>query len=290
MNRQEIKMEGKATELARSAPVGRPRQGGRKKPSESLLRLLRGSMLAIAALIVFVGLSLIVLPMFRVQTIEVEGCSIYTPEEIKEASGIEVGQELFAIDKHSVIENIWQFDQPKYIKEVTVVSSLSSIRIVVTEHENVRYTQFNGGYISFDREFRVLEEAADDTAFSSFLYVTLPEGSSAAVGETICFENAELELSYVNELIDTLADRGVLSSVTALDVSRKYRVSYTMGTCCRVELGKVDDTARKLAVVDQILSLKGESSTLPSVVDVSDLQKPTYRALPATELLEGENG
>jgi len=54
-----------------------------------------------------------------------------------------------------------------------------------------------------------------------------------------------------------------------------------------VELGKVNDMTLKLAVIEEILALKGGVGVAPAVIDVSDLQKPTYRELSAAALLAG---
>jgi len=281
MNRQEMKN----TEIRREEPVGRPRQGGRKRPSASLLRLMRRAMLLLAAMIFVVGLLLIVLPMFRVQRIEVEGCKMHTKEEIIDALGITEGQEIFAINPNKIDDSFWE--TCAYVEDVTIVRSLSSVRIVIVERENVMYTQFNGRYVSFDRDFRVIEEVSDRTAFASFLYVSLPEISKADAGSPIEFANETADPSYITELLEALEENGVLASVTELDCTRKYRVSYMMEALCRVELGKVNDMTLKLAVIEEILALKGGVGVAPAVIDVSDLQKPTYRELSAAELLEG---
>lgn len=86
----------------------------RRRPSPALLRLLRNVMLTLAGMIVVVGLLLLILPTFRVQTIKVQGASYYTEDQIRAASGIVEGQELFGINVDEVCQSIW--DNCIYVK------------------------------------------------------------------------------------------------------------------------------------------------------------------------------
>lgn len=283
MNRQEMKPKTNPSARAQEPPVGRPRQGGKKRPSPALLRLLHRGMLLLSAVILLLGLALIILPTFRVQTVSVEGASFHTPEEIIEASGIYVGQEILSIDKNAVNLRIWE--SCKYVDEISIVSSFDSIRIVVTELPNVMYTKFNDTYVSLDRNFRVIGQTENEADFSSFLYVELPEIASLSLGKTLSFENESIDLTYVTDLLDALAEDGRIERVTSIDFSKKYGVSFVLDGRCRVKLGRVGSLDSKLAVMDEILSMKGESTEIFSLIDVSNLQKPTYRVLSSSDLL-----
>ena len=257
----------------------------RKKPDPALLRLLRGVILIVSGAIALVGLLLLILPMFRVKEIKVEGNSYYTSQQIIEASGLKVGQEVLALDTETGIDSI--YENCKYVKSARILRTPFSVRIEVTEFDTVMYTEFNGKYYSLSRDFRVLQESADAAAFADFLPVELPEIAALAVGAELRFSNPDADLSYINELIDVLEKNGTLASVTSLDVSQKYSVSYVMDNTCRVEFGKVGDTAVKLSLIGEILSRKGGIGETLAVIDVSDPQKPTYRPLGSTEVLLG---
>ncbi len=287
MNPQNVKTESPRSTAPRQAATGSPAYRGRKKANASLLRALSLSMAAVMILIFIGGLLLLILPTFRVTKIEVEGNSLYTAEEIIAASGLTVGQELFSVDKAAVRENIWEWDEKQIIDTIGIGCYPGKILIRVSEKPNVMYTEFAGKYISLDRNFRVLCESTEESDFAAFLKVELPAIASAAVGKNINFRNADVSLSYITELIDGLESAGMLSKVSSLDFSQKYSVSYVMENSCRVEFGKVCDTTAKLALVEQILSAKGETMAPLSVIDVSDMQKPTYRPLSSFETLLG---
>ena len=283
MNKQEIKTKPAGTPPRTGQPSSRPPQ--RRRPNPALLRLLRNGMLVLASLIVLVGLLLLILPSFRVQTITVKGASYYTPEQISAASGIEVGQEILGININEVCQSIWE--KCIYVDEVSIKLGLNDVTIEVTERSGVLYTEFCGRYFSIDADddFRVLEQSYDESLFADFLKTELPAIASVSVGKPIKLENPDADLSYVNELIHILDAVGVLPSVTSIDCSGKYSVSYVMNESCRIRVGRVADMEQKLEIVNGILEIKGDVGGASAVVDVSDLKKPTFRLIEGGELL-----
>lgn len=279
MNRQQVKPQAGGQ---RSMPA----HIGRKRPNPHLLRMLEGGMLILAGLIVLLGLILILLPMFRIQSIEVEGNTIHTTEEIIEASGLEVGQELFSVNRKDVNYGIWT--NCKYVDEIAVVRSFNKVKIIVVEKENVMVTSFNGKYFSFDTDFCVIEEAPSEAHMAHLVKVELPLIQSLSVGGKITFENSERDMSHVGEVLSALRESGTLSRVTQIDFSKKYSISYVLSSACRVHLGSVTDLDAKLSMTEAILSRKAWTQDTPAVVDVSNLKKPTFRALSIGEVLQDE--
>ncbi|MBE6552818.1 MAG: FtsQ-type POTRA domain-containing protein [Ruminococcaceae bacterium] len=281
MNAQEVKKNQTQKNGQRNATPARSPQ--RRRPNPAALRLLRNCMLGLAGLIFVVGMLLIILPLFRVKTIVVEGNSYYSAEQIIEASGIEVGQEILGVDVDAVCQAIWA--ECLYVNEIGVGKSFSKITIVISERENVMYTEFNGDYYSLDSNFRVLERSEDAADFSDFLRVELPQIQSLSIGKPLHFEKEEMDLSYIGELIGVLEEQEILDRVTSIDFSKKYSVSYVMDNTCRVELGRVDDLSLKLEIISGILEMKGDLGGMSAVVDVTNLSKPTFRLLGASDTL-----
>ena len=100
----------------------RRRSRGRFGP---LLKLL-------CAAAVVVALTVGATVFFRVETVEVTGNSRYTQEEVAAASGIELGDNLYAMNKFSIQRQIREL--LPYVSEVSIRRDLpSTIRIQVTE-------------------------------------------------------------------------------------------------------------------------------------------------------------
>ena len=257
---------------------GTIRTGGstrRKRVDSKTLAMLRAAMVVAGGMIVVLGLLLMILPSFRVKKIVVEGNSIYSADQIIKSSGIEVGDELLALDIDGVIENI--LDACPYVDSISVSNdSISSIRITVKEKGNLMYTAFNGKYVAFDSDFHVLSESEDADAYASLLFVELPPIAALSVGGNMYFANAETNMNYVGELLEKLDEKGVLDEVTSIDFSKKFQVSYVMNGKCLVELGKVGELDTKLMLVKEILATKGQNEAY-AIVNVSSTEKPTYR-------------
>ncbi len=257
----------------------------RKQPNEALLRVLRRIMLVAGGIILVLGLLLIILPTLQVKSVVVEGNSYCTSEQIIAASQIEIGDELLEVDLQNALDRI--FAECPNVETCSVsISFPFTVKIKVTEKSGVMYTAFNDQYISFDRSFRVLEMKDNgETAFSPFLYVKLPAISGILVGSEIVFAEAEADRTYVGALLEVLEGKDLMERVTYVDFSERFSLSFILDAHTRVELGKLSDAEIKLNLASEILSQKNNPNAY-AVVDVSNVEKPTYQTVAAEVLFD----
>ncbi|MBQ5833862.1 MAG: FtsQ-type POTRA domain-containing protein [Clostridia bacterium] len=259
------------------------RVGRQKRPAESKLRVLRGAMVAICGMILVMGLLLTILPLFRISGIIIEGNSYYSTEEILAYAGIAEGDEWLAIDGQKIADAIRSKGQ--YIDRVTVSGEFPLVVRISIEEKNVMYTAHNGFYYAFDDTFTVLASSKNEKDFSSFLYVELPEIRGIEVGYAILFERADMDMGYISVLRNTLSENGLLAHTTKLDCSKKYNVSAELGGTLRLTLGKVSDLTAKLTLAEKILEERKTEGTCYISLDVSDMQKSTYRIMSEADFL-----
>ena len=252
-----------AADPASVHPVRRQRTNKNRKKMHALQMI----MLPVIALILITGLLLIIMPTFRVTEIVVEGNSTYTAEQIIAAAGIEVGDEMATVffSKSEIIHKI--FDAYP-VQNAMISCGFSKVTITVTEIQNVMYTEGEGEWYSLDTNLRVLEKNAEQSAFSSFLRVKLPSVAATVKGAPIVFSNSEISYDYIGDLIETLAEYDVLSTVTYVDFSDKFSVSCVLGDRIRLELGGPSEMDRKMRLFFDILNTKGNESF--AVIDVSN--------------------
>lgn len=264
--------------------MGRPiRVGRQNRPAESKLRALRAAMVGICGVILLLGILLTVLPLFRVNKIVVDGNSYYTAEQIISFSGISEGDEWFSLNGNSVANAVRSGGE--YIDRVMVSSEFFFvIRITVVE-KKMMYTEHEGIYYAFDDTFTVIRASEQAADFADFLYVELPEISGIREGYEIRFANAEMDMSYINELCSALAENGLLEHATKLDCEKKYGVSVELGGTLRLTLGSVKDLQEKLSLAEQILDDRRADGVQYVCLDVSDMQKSTYRVLSEADFL-----
>lgn len=270
-------------EQMNQAPARAPKKRG---PDEGLLRLLRGCMLFCGAVILVLGLLLILFPMFKVQGIVVEGNSYCATQDIVTASGIVEGNELIGLDLESAMYAI--FAKCPNVETCTIsVSFPFTIKIRVTEKAGVMYAAYGDQYISFSRDFRVLEiDSNGEEKFSPFLRVKLPTVSSAIRGSSIQFADGTTELAYATSLLDSILNRTTLGEVTFVDLSERFSLSFILSNTVRVEIGKLADMELKLTCAEEILRQKGGVAAGYAVIDVSNPSKPTYQKIGAEQLFD----
>ncbi len=123
-------------------------------------RKKKAKVLFFTLLLAFFLLSLAILSMtvfFNAETIEVEGNTRYSADEILEIGGLKIGQNLFRLDKFEVID---QMKTLPYIKEVTIRRKLpNTLKIDIVENQPVVWVECMGQAALMNEEYRVLEFA-----------------------------------------------------------------------------------------------------------------------------------
>ena len=261
------------------------RQPRRRKPDAKTLRILRFGMFLSGAVIVVLAITMLILPMIKINKIVVEGNSYYDDEAVTQMAGIAVGDELFGWDMQKSCDAIMA--AYPYASDIYVSIQLFTVKIEIVEKPSVMYSEYQNQYVSFDRSLRVLEIKSDgEEAFSPFLRVKLPAIALAQVGHTIQFADANIELSYLTELLDFLAERNLLENVTYVDVSERFSLSFVLSNSTRVEIGHLKDMNIKLTLVEEELRKNPLDHNIYAVIDVSNTSKPIYPQIGAENLFD----
>ena len=261
------------------------RQPKKRKPNTKVLSILQLGMLASGAVIVVLALVLLILPMFKINNIVVEGNQYYNDDEVAAMAGIAVGDELFGWDMQTACNSI--MEAYPYASDIYVSIQFFTVKIEIVEKSTVMYAAYQDQYFSFDRDLRVLEMKTDgEEAFSPFLRVKLPALAVSQVGYKLQFANAELDPAYLTDLLDLLAEGQLLSSVTYIDFSERFSLSFVLSNSTRVEIGDLKDMAVKLTLVKEELNKNSADHNIYAVIDVSNTNKPIYRQISVENLYD----
>lgn len=259
----------------------RPPHLGKKQPNQKLMRALRASMLIAGGMIVLLGLLLLVLPMFKVQSVEVAGNAYYTADQIIAASGIEAGDELLALDLDGTMKRV--FAGCPYVESCDIVATPFGVKITVREREDVMRTEAMGKQIAFTKDFQVLEIAEiGEMHLSPFLYVKLPPIQSAAVGARLVFSQST-DMSYVSTLMEALRQAEWREDVSFIDFSERFSLFFVLREQYRIEVGNVQNLETKLLLAKAKLEKEDDGEGTCAVIDVSE-EKGTYREIDKSEL------
>ena len=260
------------------------RQPRRRKPDPKVLRVLRLSMLASGAVIVVLALTMLILPMLKINKIVIEGNNYYDDAAVLEMAGIAEGDELFGWDMQAACDAIMA-GYP-YASDIYVSINFFTVKIEIVEKPSVMYAAHQNQYFSFDRSLRVLEITNGEETFSPFLRVKLPTVASAQVGYSIQFANGGADISYLTQLLDVLAERNLLADVTYVDFSERFSLSFVLSNSVRVEIGALKDMNLKLTLLDEELRQNPINHNIYAVIDVSNTSKPIYREIEAKNLFD----
>ncbi len=260
------------------SPNHRPKAVRKRPNGKTVLGLFLGMMIS-SALIVILGILLLILPMFKVKKVEIEGLHYHTYEEILEASGIREGDEILALDSYEIIERIYA--SCPYVELCSVVKTPFSVKIIIEEREDIKSITHGEYTVIFDRDFLVLEILKNgETPPEAFLRVTLPAYATVKAGEKIRFADADADYSYVARLCDALHARGWYDDVTYADFSGRTTVAFIYRGHIRIEVGSVRDLDTKLLLVEETLKEKEKSgvdlSTVYAILDASNTERTVW--------------
>ena len=246
----------------------------RKKTKEKRCRFLLKLILIVFSAAVLSGLLLVVLPLFRVGSVTVEGNRRYSAEEIISAGGIAEGDELFgaisAVKSDSFHNKILK--KCVYLESVSASCGLFGVKYTVTEKEDLMYFRFNRNFYSFDKQLHVLEKSENEESFAEFIKVELPYVESLSVGGTLHFPEDSFDTSYIGVFIDFLHQKGFSNKISYIDFSDKFAVSFVLENFCKVELGKIEDLENKFVTILNLTD--GKDRSVYMTLDVSNPQKP----------------
>ena len=261
------------------------REPKRRKPNAKVLRFLRLGMLVSGAVIVVLALIMLLLPMFKINKIVVEGNNYYDDEAVLQMAGIAAGDELFGWDMQKSCNAI--IAAYPYASDVYVSIEFFTVKIEIVERPTVMYAEYQDQYFSFDRDLRVLEIKTDgEEAFSPFLRVKLPMLSSVQRGYFVQFDSSVSDVSYLNQLLDILANRNLLEDVTYIDFSERFSLSFVLANSLKVEIGTLNDVDNKLTLLSEELKQNPINHNIYESIDVSNTSKTIRKQIEAKNLFD----
>lgn len=201
----------------------------------------------IIVVVVFIILANVML--FDSRTIEVEGNSRYTAEEIISASGLKVGDNLLHINKSSA-ENAVRSGLV-YIDSAKVKKSYpSKIIISVEEAEKWFNVVQNGTSVAVSRKLRIIEQGLTD----SLVTVRGYEAESLVPGEDLK-STVAAKTSLPSEILEA-AEKAGLSDITEIDITDRFSIKVTVEGRVILELGNSSELEGKLIIAQKMIEEK----------------------------------
>ena len=95
-----------------------------------------------------------------------------------------------------------------------------------------------------------------------------------------------IDVSYLNQLLDILANRNLLEDVTYIDFSERFSLSFVLSNSTKVEIGSLNDADKKLTLLWEELNKKPIDHNIYESIDVSNTSKTIRKQIEAKNLFE----
>ncbi|MCL1828137.1 MAG: FtsQ-type POTRA domain-containing protein [Oscillospiraceae bacterium] len=236
-----------------------PKPRSRKKKHGAAYKYL--SFIIICATLIF-GISIF----FRVSKIEVEGTSIYTTDEVIEASGISKGDNLFFVDRFTAISKI--FSKLPYVEEVGIIRSLpNKLVIKISEGAALAYIDVNGKLWTIDRGCKFLGNISESEA-SELIRIDGIAPEAPAAGEIIKTDISEIsKIEFLSVVLREMAAKEMCRDVTEIDMSNISSPEFEYLGRFTVRIGKNENIDYKF---DMLLgSVRRLASGDTGIIDLS---------------------
>lgn len=196
---------------------------------------------SLTVLLLIVGVVLCLTVFFKTASIEVTGDEIYNYEQIAEASGIKIGENMFLISTKNATENIEK--TLPYVEKAEIKRSLScKVTIHVTAATACAALETGESYILLNASGKVLEDGV--VALSEgVLVLEAGEIASAVPGERVQFVNENAAADFVT--VFGAFQSGEVSGLTLLDVRDHLQIQAVYENRIVLKLGEAASVAGK---------------------------------------------
>ncbi len=240
----------------------RRRRKRRRKAIASLFAVCVISGAVIAAVTVF----------FKVSGIEVSGSSLYTQEELIAASEIQIGDNMFAINKFDVANKILR--EFPYVGEIKIRRRLpDTFTFEITERKRAAFFQQEKFRWLIDKNGYILESIAPEQAVAAPQVVGLTlmaptPGTKIALGE-------EDGIYPLTALLAALENGGMIEKTGQIDVTKLYNLTATYDNRFLIEFGTQEELDKKIRMLTAVL--KQLEPTDRGTINISDTKQARFR-------------
>ncbi len=203
--------------------------------------------LAVVAAIVGIG------SFFKISDIQVTGNVIYSSQEILDVAEIDVGDNIFLINKNNIEESI--LENRGFVDTVTVYRRLpDTLEINIRESKLLASVEAGGAYFVMNRKCEILSKT-DAAGAAGYIHITGIEPLSPRVGEQLKLGAAEMaKEDYLADVMEMMLRNELYEGVSWIDASNISSLKFDYRGNLVVDLGKHEELERKFNMLESILA------------------------------------
>lgn len=215
---------------------------------------------------------------FQVSEITVTGNHIYSEEQVIDASGISMGDNLVAVKKANSASLI--MSTLPFVESVHIARNLPNGIVITVSESDVTFAfrAQNETYYLMNTQGKVIQEipTANAPDYPNVEGLTVAE-PTIGVDIYVAEEEAENESAALS-LMQLLNEYGIAGSITTLDVSKAYDIRLQYGSQYEILLGGNDNLQYKVEYLIAVLAELGENQS--GVIDLTFEEEKTARFQP----------
>ena len=244
-----------ARQIASMTPEARERYEKKLKIVTRNRRILFGIVAVVVVAAVFAVLSLTVL--FNVSEVKVaKAGKHYQPEQIIEAAGVEVGDNMVATNWDRVKEKVEQ--KLPYVLSLEIQKTVSGrVTFSVVDDTAALVFKTSKGYALADANCKVLVIVKDKPKNNGLTLLTVKNKINANPGETISFADDGESILY--DTIRTAIKNSGIGSITGIDISDPENIYLEYQNRYRLYLGSSEELEYKLREAKKIIAEEDEN-------------------------------
>ncbi|MBP3501868.1 MAG: FtsQ-type POTRA domain-containing protein [Clostridia bacterium] len=218
---------------------------------KKILKIIKVSFIMILLIIGLIVLLKSSLFNIKEINVKIENNKILTESQIKELSAINLGQNMYSINKRKIVECI---KCEPYVGDVKIKRVLPNILKIEIKERTVKFNlDYNGQYIYIDNQGYILEKSSeqkDKILITGYSTTDLEDGKK--------LNNEDLEkLSAVIQIIQEAENNGIKNEITKINIEDKddYKI-YFDGLGKMAHLGDITSINDKMTYIKKILEIE----------------------------------
>ena len=266
--------EGRRREREERAAAKSVKRAERKPVSPLRRRLTRIiSSVVIIGVILIIGVVLSLTVLFKTQSYEVVGNTLYLESDIIDTCGISEGENIFLAPKRPAEDRIVK--RFPYVESVRVTFGIpDTIRIEITEAaEGYLIKLSDTEYLIISTKGRILNRIADRTGYDLPVFIG-PQPDSGEIGDYVSYEDNDI-LEVIDSITQVFADNGY-QGITEINATNAAGLTFTYDNRIKVKLGLPEDLSYKIrtamTIIRDSIDTTPESKAM-GVLDVSRCNK-----------------
>ena len=209
---------------------------------------------------------------FKIRTVTIVGESRYSKEQIVEASGISMGQNMFLFNKFASVSRI--FAACPYLDDITMRRRLpDEMEITITECVPVAAMQSGESYYIIDAGGKLLEQT-DAQGAAGYCLIKGVGLTDPVVGKKAIFSEEEKQ-KPLQTILNTAQKSDILNEIREIDLEKIFEIRLAYSERFTVYLGTVENLEKKVRFLSVCIEDLGPEER--GIIDVSDPQTARFR-------------